>query len=97
MKLGANSSLKTGRVHDQTLSADCGDPQRSRCTEQGRASRDSLPANRHGRTATAKRGGPATAVTGRVSGTQEMHSRPPLVCEKLVLETQAADDMPGLN
>ena len=33
MKLGANSSLKTGRVHDQTLSADCGDPQRSRYAE----------------------------------------------------------------
>ena len=87
MKLGANSSLKTGRVHDQAVSADCGDPQRSRCAEQGRASRDSLPANRHGRTATAKRGNPATTVTDRVSGTQEMHSRPPLVREKLVSKT----------
>ena len=88
-----NSSTKTGRVHDQVVSAHRGNSQRSKCADSGRASRDILPTNRHGRTASAKRGGPATAVMGRVSGTQEMHANSSLVRKQFAVEPHSVDDM----
>ena len=88
----------TGRVHDLAASADCGDPQRSRCADPGRASRDSLPANKSDRTASAIRGRLQPHNDGgadRVSGIQERHARPPHVRKKLGSEPQAVDDIPG--
>ena len=58
-----NSSKKTWMVHDQAVSADRSSTLPCSCVGAGRASRDRLPAERHGRMASAKRGIPANAVT----------------------------------
>ena len=67
-----NYSKKTGRFDEQVASADHGGPLPRKRVGAGRASRDIIPAKRHGRTAPAKRGRSATAVTGRVSGIHDV-------------------------
>ena len=88
--LGMNLS-HTGRVHNWAASRDYGNLHRSRCAELGCTSKDSIPANRNGQSASGDGGSlqPHNDGGGCVSGIQKIPACFPHVCVRSVPESQA--------